>query len=177
MAPSRRGDGTCAAIVQQRRDVFRVGDRLRRGAAMRPNAHEKKPQRSQSSHKTSCFLCVFASRQVLLAHRAKSAMKQPTACVVACGDRLAGDDRGQRVEQIALRRRRPLASEIDVAIVDAAAIHDLAADDDRRLGRDRRAGELDQRQLRIAQRLRTRRRRQYAVMCSRIARASSAGFG
>ena len=82
-----------------------------------------------------------------------SEMKQPTAWVVGVRHRLAGNDRGQRIEQIALGRRRALASEIDVAIVDAAAVDDLTAGDDGRFGRHRRAGELDERQFGIAHRL------------------------
>ena len=103
-------------------------------------------------------------------------MKQPTACVVGMRRRFAGDDRAQRVEQIALRRRRPLAAEIDEAIVDAAAIRDVPVGDDHRFGRHRRAGELHQRLLRIAQRL-DAAGYAYAPCAARIAVASSDGFG
>src|SRR5262245_33482868 len=68
-------------------------------------------------------------------------------------DRLAGESRGQRVGQIVNGRRGPLEAQVDVAIVDAAEVHDAAADDDGRFGRDGGLDVLYERELRIAKRL------------------------
>ena len=80
-------------------------------------------------------------------------MKQPTACVAGRATGFPAMTAASASARSRCRRRRPLDAEIDMAIVDPAAIDDAAASVDRGLGRHRRANELDERVRRIPERL------------------------
>ena len=115
---------------------------------------QKKPQRSQRSQRQDDLLCgLSVLRGFFRVHRAKSEMKQPTACVVARGAGLPATIAVSASNRSRCGRRRPFTSEIDEPIVDPAVIHDPSADDDRDFGGDGRAGELHERLLRIAHRV------------------------
>ena len=88
-----------AAIGHQRRDVFRVGDRriaADAAACERLGVDTRRPCREDdAAHADEREHSAIGDL-----HRAKSAMKQPTACVVAMRQPAAGEDRCQRVGEI-----------------------------------------------------------------------------